>query len=183
MAEPAAATELVGASLVPELPCGDGIGGDKGDGVGIGRGRIRANGGGRRDGGGHFFHGVLELLFALVLQQAAGDAQRDGEQRDERDERGVGQRRGAHEAAVADELPDDEHPEMHEAFEPAFEQENFVFGTAGGTGKDFDEAGKPFAGHGAGNANKVRGQVNGAQRLYAGGRKGTMGAVIRSSIG
>lgn len=114
-----------------------------------GRERIRANGGGRRNGGDHFFHDVLELFFALIFQQTAGDAQRDGQQRDERDERGIGQRRRAHEAAVADELPDDEHPEMHEAFEPAFEQENFIFGAAGGTGKDFNEAGKPFAGHGA----------------------------------
>ena len=126
---------------------GFGVGGDDGDGLGIGRDDVGANGGRRGDGGDELFHRVLKLFLVLIFQQTAGDAQRHGQQRDERDKRGVGQRRRAHETAVADELPDDEHPKMHEAFEPAFEQKNFIFGTDGGTGKNFNEAGNPFAVH------------------------------------
>ena len=48
---------------------------------------------------------------------------------------------------MADELPEDEHPKMHESFEPPFEQKYFILGTGGGAGKDFEEAGNPFADH------------------------------------
>jgi len=64
---------------------------------------VGADGRGRRDAGDEFLHDLLELRLVLAFEQAAGDAQRHGQQWDDGQQRGIGQCRRAHQTAMADE--------------------------------------------------------------------------------
>ena len=56
--------------------------------------------------------------FAFALEQAGRNADADREQWNERQQRGVGQGRSAHRAAIAPETFPDHHPEMRKPMQP-----------------------------------------------------------------
>ena len=67
----------------------------------------------RRGHARHELHDELvNLVFALLFEEGAGDAHGHRQHRDERQHRRVGQRRGAHRAAVPGEAPPHQDPEM-----------------------------------------------------------------------
>ena len=85
--------------------------------------------------GDDFVNRFINFILALAFEQAAGDADGDREQRDEREQGRIGQRRRADRAAVAHETVPDEHPKMREPFQPA----EFIFRAGLDAGQDLDE--------------------------------------------
>ena len=87
------------------------------------------------DGGDKFVNGLIDFFLALAFQQAAGDADGDREQGNEREQGGVGQGGGADGTAVAHETPDDQRAKVREPFEPA----QFAFRAGVNAGQNFNE--------------------------------------------
>ena len=87
-------------------------------GVGVQPGLLRVGVGVGRDGLDEFVDELADGFLTAALEHAGGDAEHDGEHRDEREQRGVGERGGADGAAVAHKAFADEQPEVREAEEP-----------------------------------------------------------------
>ena len=92
--------------------------------------QVQRNGGaigvelcGRHDVGNQLVNRLVNFFLALAFEQAAGDADGHRQQRNQRQQGGVGQRRRAHRTAVAHKTFSDQHPKMREPFQPV----EFVF--------------------------------------------------------
>src|ERR1700677_4419378 len=110
------------------------------------------DGSGRHDTGDKVIDGLVDVLFALFFEEAAGHANSDGEQRNHSQQGGVGKRGGTDEAAILDEAPANVTPEMNEILEPTGKA-HFFF-VAGG---DLKEAQERWVGHSAkGNTGRSR---------------------------
>ena len=81
-------------------------------------GQACLHGGGRHDMGNKPVDGLVNVVFAFLFEETARDANRNGQQWNHGQQRGVGQRGCADEAAVLDKTPDRESPKMGEMFEP-----------------------------------------------------------------
>jgi len=104
--------------------------------------------GGRERGRGHdlgdkFVYGMVNLLFTLFFEKAAGDADGNGQQGNHGQQGGIGQGGSADETAVLDEAFAGKKPEMDEMLQAASEA-GFLFFADG----DFTQAPQGAFGHG-----------------------------------
>lgn len=117
----------------------DGIGARRTLLIGGWRGRWRGDRGWGDDVGNEFVYGLVNFLFTFLSEQTAGDADGDCEQRNERQQRRVGQGGSANEATVLDKAFADEKPKMDEMLE-APGQADFIFLAGGDSNKTRERA-------------------------------------------
>ena len=98
-------------------------------------GGIRIRPGGRHDVGDEFVNRLVDFFLAFAFEQAAGNADRHRQQRNQRQQRGIGQRRRADGTAIAHKTSDRQRPKVREAFEPA----EFAFRAGVNAGQNFNE--------------------------------------------